>query len=97
MDKFDLKDALSRAIITFTFEKKNGELRTVRATRWLNPEIVGEDFDQMPTGKKKPCPWTINFWDLDKRAWRSCDVNSVVEIHKIESEVDLMGLSFEFN
>lgn len=97
MDKFDLKEALNHSIITFTFQKKNGEIREVRATRWLNPVVVGEDFDQHPSGKRQPNPDIINFWDLDKKAWRSCGVNSVIEILKIESEVDLMGLSLEFN
>lgn len=98
MDKFDLKDALTRAIVTFTFKKKNGEIREVRATRWLNPAVVGEDFDQHPKGTQTtPTPeHIIKFWDLEKRAWRSCDRDSVIDILKIESEVDMMGLSLEF-
>ena len=97
MDKFDLKDALNRAVITFTFKKKNGDIREVRATRWLSPTVVGEDFDQLPKGARVTPDHIINFWDIDKRAWRSCDRDSVIDILKIESEVDLMGLSFEFN
>lgn len=91
----DFKELLNRSIVTFSFLKKDGTVRQVRATRWLHKDIVGEDFP-IPTNKIED-DMSIRFVDLDIMQWRSCRKHSVISIDHIISEEELMGKFIDFN
>ena len=90
----DVKKLLNRGIVEFEFEKLDGTIREVRATRWLHPDIVGEDFKIPDTSDAHPA--VIKFVDLDKMAWRSCRVDSILSINKVITEEELFGKTIEF-
>lgn len=91
----NLKELLNRNIVTFSFLKKDGTTRQVRATRWLHKDIVGEDFP-IPTNKIED-DMSIRFVDLDIMQWRACRKYSVISIDHIISEEELMGKFIDFN
>jgi hypothetical protein len=95
----DLKKALKSGIVTFTFTKANGELRSASGTLNMNPAIArGYSEDFKPKGNKPTPAGIIVYWDIDKGAWRSCRENSLVEILSISTEDELFGPAlFEFD
>lgn len=90
----DIKELLNRGIVEFEFEKLDGTIREVRATRWLHKDIVGEDFP-IPTNKVEN-DISIRFVDLDIMQWRSCRKDSIISINKVITEEELFGKSIEF-
>ena len=71
-----LKALLQEGIVSFSFYKKNGELRRSNGTTNLD-EI--DEFDHPITGAGSPDSVTV-FYDTDKEAWRSISINSEVFI-----------------
>lgn len=81
----DLKQLLKNGIVEFSFVKKNGEIRNARGTR--NIDLLMSIDDSGFTESDKPkgigvesdtsCP----YWDLDKKAWRSVCVDSIISIN----------------
>lgn len=79
-----IKEQLEKGIVTFTFEKKDGSVRTARGTRCFdNPLAVGENYVP-PKGTSVPKEGIITYWDLDKSAWRSFTESSYIETIKVE-------------
>lgn len=92
MENIDLREALKSGIVTFTFRKANGELRTASGTRNLNPAIaLGMTENDKPKGTGSEKPGVIAFWDIDTGGWRSCREDSIVEIRSISTEEELLG------
>lgn len=75
-----LNRMLSRNIVHFTYTKKNGETRHARGTK--APSIITERYgeDKLPTGNGEPKIGVIAYFDLDKEAWRSFQITSLVSI-----------------
>lgn len=90
----DVKELLNRGIVEFEFEKLDGTIREVRATRWLHPDIVGKDFLIPDTADAHPS--VIKFVDLDLMQWRSCRKDNIISINKVITEEELFGKSIEF-
>lgn len=75
-----LNSMLNRNIVHFTYTKKNGETRHARGTK--SSKIITEKYgeDKLPSGNGAPKEGVIAYFDLDKEAWRSFQVGSLVSI-----------------
>ena len=79
-----IKEQLEKGIVTFTFVKKDGSVRTAKGTRCFdNPLAVGENYVP-PKGVGVPKEGVITYWDLDKSAWRCFTESSYIETIKVE-------------
>ena len=88
----DLKTLLNEGLVTFTFRKANGEIRTATGTRILNPAIaMGYTEDDKPKGIRKEIPGVIAFWDIDKGAWSSVREDSIISIDRVTTEAEIFG------
>jgi hypothetical protein len=71
---------LQAGTCTVKFTKKNGELRVMRAT--MNSAEIPED--KKPSGNESSVsrtnPSLIKAFDVEKRAWRSFYVDSVISV-----------------
>ena len=88
----DLKTMLSEGLVTFTFKKVNGEIRSATGTRILKPYIaMGFTDADMPKGTGKEVPGVVAFWDIDKGGWRSVREDSIISIDSVTTEGELFG------
>lgn len=79
-----IKEQLESGIVTFTFTKKDGSIRTTKGTRCFdNPLAVGEEYTP-PKGNSTPKPGVITYWDLDKNAWRCFNEDSYIETLEVQ-------------
>lgn len=78
--KDDLIKLLKEKVVTVKFKKKDDTIRKMICT--LSEEYLPEP-SQILEGeekkKKKESPDTLPVWDLEKLAWRSFRVDSIVE------------------
>ena len=87
----ELKVKLENGIVEFTFKKQNGEIRNARGTRCFNEKsIVGENFIK-PNGTGPEKTGSLSYWDLDKDAWRSLNINALISIDSYWDKVELLG------
>lgn len=95
MEANNLKEMLNEGIVTFTFTKKNGEIRQAKGTRRVNLllEMRNSGFteDDIPKNSNNHSETSCPFWDLDKHAWRSACINKVISIDEFKSDEDLYG------
>lgn len=79
----DLLEKLGQGVVTFQYEKKDGNDRLARGTRCRG---ISERYDNYHYGddsrkKKDPYPWLdIPYWDLDKQSFRSFSIEKLEEI-----------------
>ena len=72
---FRLKEDLeSGKVVTVTFEKADGTERVMKCVS--GPEICGESYEYK--GAKPKSDDTLSVWDIEKEAWRSFRINSVI-------------------
>lgn len=80
IDKNELTKILKEKVVTVTFKKKDETVRKMICT--LSKEYLPES-EPLAEGEvkksKKENPNTLPVWDLEKLAWRSFRVDSVVE------------------
>lgn len=92
-----LKDMLNEGIVTFTFTKKNGEIRQAKGSRRLSvlkdTKDTGFTEYDVPTTRRKLNDNVCTYWDFDKKAWRSVRLSTVISIDRFVSEEDLYGKS----
>ena len=71
-----LREMLKNSVVSFRFVKKNGELRLAMGTTDLNriPSELHPKTNR-PVNNK-----SVNFFDVEKQAWRSVSVNSELVI-----------------
>lgn len=80
----ELKNRLSAGEVKFSFRKANDRLRRARGTchydtiKLENPDFEEWDSDYTPVVLSNP--YVVHFYDLDKKAWRSCDVDRLLII-----------------
>ena len=77
--KEDLKKLLLEHILSVTFTKKDGTERTMLCT--LKAEhlpVVEKHEDDEAKKDKKQSDTNVAVWDLEKKAWRSFKIDSVV-------------------
>ena len=76
-----LKEALRKGEINVKFVKKDGSERDMRCTLnadLLPPEPVQEHLDVAVQPQKAVNPDVLKVWDLDKNAWRSFRLESII-------------------
>jgi hypothetical protein len=80
IDKKELTDLLKQKVVTIRFKKRDNSIRKMICT--LSEEYLPEP-EPLTEGEvkktKKENPNTLPVWDLEKLAWRSFRVDSVVE------------------
>ena len=77
-NKEDLKKLLKSAVLTVNFKKKDDSVRKMVCT--LNEEYL-PDVDQDNTENKRTKKESIDaiaVWDLEKQAWRSFRLDSII-------------------
>ena len=86
----NLKELLNENVVSFTFRKVNGEERTALGTRamlydseFASYNIINFTENDLPKGTGTENNDVIKYWDLEKRAWRSCRVDSVISINNV--------------
>lgn len=75
-----LNNRLQKGNVHFTYTKKNGEQRHAYGTK--NMKYVEENFgsENLPSGNGSNKEGVLPYFDLDKQAWRSCLIESIVSI-----------------
>ena len=83
MQKSDIVSALQSNICDVKFTKVNGEERLMRCTlkEDLLPEPVASDAEI--NRNRAPNDSVQVVWDLDKKAWRSFRIDSVLEMQLV--------------
>jgi hypothetical protein len=78
IQKKELKDLLKEQVLTVNFKKKDESIRRMVCT-------LSDDFlpEYTPTENEKRMKTesteTISVWDLEKQAWRSFRVDSIID------------------
>jgi len=78
--KDELKNLLKNTVLTVNFKKKDDTKRKMICT--LNEEYlpeVAESTPDQPKRTKSESPDAIAVWDLEKQAWRSFRVDSIID------------------
>jgi hypothetical protein len=78
----ELKKNLTEGVVTVRFNKANGELREMRCTtnQLMVPTQPLSESPETETKERKVNPDVQVVWDLDKEAWRSFRLDSLVEV-----------------
>lgn len=72
-----LKNILQQGEVSVKFIKKDGSERDMRCT--LKADLLPEQEVQESTeAKKEPNPNVLRVWDLEKGAWRSFRLDSII-------------------
>lgn len=69
-----LREKMQLNTVYFSFEKKDGTLRVARGT--LHPLLYVKP---LGTGIRK-ASHLLTYWDVERRAWRSCDIRRIKAI-----------------
>ncbi len=80
LDKNYISEQLKNGVGLVRFTKANGEIREMRCTlnaAYLPPAQPGAIDEEY----RAPNPEVVAVWDLDKNAWRSFRVDSVLEFN----------------
>ena len=79
IEKQELKSLLQENVVTVSFNKKDGTLRTMLCTLDAShlPVVVKQESDETKVTKKQSDE-SIAVWDLEKKAWRSFRLDSIV-------------------
>jgi WYL_2, Sm-like SH3 beta-barrel fold len=80
----DLKKILLENVVDVTFTKKDGTLRTMQCTLMSQYLPVIEKQEDNEAKTKKQSEESIAVWDLDKKAWRSFRIDSIIS-HSVSS------------
>ena len=79
MHKNDLVALLEKQVVRLKFKKVDGSERTMNCT--LKSDVVVPHLSNSGTSKMVNDN-VVPVWDVDKNAWRSFRVDSVVEVYK---------------
>ena len=81
MKKDKLRDRLKLSVIKFAYKKKNGEVRYAIGT--TNSELLDVVFNIKLKGQETEQDsraGITNYFDIEKRGWRSLRNNNLIEI-----------------
>jgi hypothetical protein len=78
MTREELIELLKTDIFKVVFTKVNGERREMFCT--LRNELLPEG----ERSERKPSSGTVPVWDLDKDAWRSFRIESLISVEKYD-------------
>jgi len=84
--KDTLKDLLKRKILKITFKKKDGTERTMKCT--LLEDLVPV-YEKKTERVKKVNEEVLAVWDLDKEAFRSFKLDSLLDYQILEEGYEL--------
>jgi hypothetical protein len=84
--KDTLKDLLKKKVVNVKFKKKDGSERVMKCT--LLSDLV--PIYEKKTERTRPeNEGTLAVWDLEKEAFRSFKIDSVIDYHTIEEGYEL--------
>lgn len=92
-----IKTLLDNGIVSFTFQKVDGETRLALGTRMVLfsddnfRESMGFTEKDLPKKIKKETPGVIPYWDIEKRAWRSVREDSIISIDDVIKSDQIVG------
>ena len=75
----ELRTKLNAGMVSFSYEKTNGEWREAHGTR--NPDGIDFLHGEAPKGTGSEKPGTIAYWDLDVKGWRSCKEDKIIAVN----------------
>lgn len=75
--KDEFKKLLKNTVVTVNFKKKDDTLRKMICT--LNEEYLPETEERENKRTKSESSEAIAVWDIEKRAWRSFRLDSIVD------------------
>jgi hypothetical protein len=78
MDRYELKETLSKGIVTVTFEKLDGTIREMRCT--LQADILPPMLLQEVAKPRAENPNVLSVWDIESHGWRSFRIDSIKSI-----------------
>ena len=73
----ELKEKMRGGVVNFTYKKKDGTTREANGT--TNLDLIPED--NHPKGAYIKPVSIVNYWDVDKEAWRSFKEENFVKIN----------------
>jgi len=79
MNSTELKSALRKGLVKFTFKKLDGTIREAFGTRNMNYVPT----ESHPKGTGVEVDSVVKFYDIDKQAWRSVSVKTEIEIQEV--------------
>ena len=79
MNSTELKTALRKGLVKFTFKKLDGTIREAFGTRNMNYVPT----ESHPKGTGVEVDSVVKFYDIDKQAWRSVSVKTEIEIQEV--------------
>jgi hypothetical protein len=86
MNKQKLTELLKRKVVSVKFKKKDGSERLMKCT--LLSDIVPV-YEKKTQRIKPENEDTLTVWDLEKEAFRSFKVNSIIEYSALEEGYEL--------
>jgi hypothetical protein len=78
MSKVELLEALVTGPVMVKFRKKDGTIRDMHCT--LNPTYIDEGNTPKSDAKPSWPEYIIRVFDIEKMAWRSFDLDTVIEV-----------------
>jgi hypothetical protein len=69
-----LREKLAKGIVNFSYVKKDGSLRNACGT------LFGIGHTIKGTGKGRTCPYTLSYYDVDCKGWRSFIIENLREV-----------------
>lgn len=75
-----LKQQLASKIVSFTYTKKDGEIRNAEGT--TNGDIILEYGGELPKGTGASNTDTIPYWDINSKGWRCFKVDNFISINE---------------
>lgn len=74
MNREELVTKLREGVVSVTFRKVNGEVRVMRCT--LKEDVL----PPLKGSNHKRSPEVLPVWDVEKEAWRSFRLDSIIEV-----------------
>lgn len=79
IDRYELKETLSKGVVTVAFDKRDGSRREMRCT--LKPELLPAPvLLQEGAVPRKENPDVLSVWDVEANGWRSFRLDSIISI-----------------
>lgn len=75
MTALELRESMRQGVVSFKFQKKNGEIREAKGT--TNMGLIPEE-NHPTSGETRTNDDVVCFFDVDKQAWRSFRTDSLV-------------------
>ena len=81
--KSELKENLAKCVANVKFNKADGSVREMLCTLMSDYLPTVEPLDESPKVPRKDNDDVLAVWDMDKKAWRSFRLDSIINIDYI--------------